>query len=68
MIDINISNLKEGQIIKNYKELCNVLEINKATNTTYKNKQLEELSLYCNFERKGNKYIIKEKYFDTYIN
>lgn len=59
---MNINNLSVGQTIKNYKELCNILEITKATNTNYKNKQMEELSLYCNYERLGNKYIIKEIY------
>jgi hypothetical protein len=56
---MNINNLKEGQIIKNYKELCNILNI-KVTTSDSKTKQLEELSLYCNYERQGNKYIINK--------
>lgn len=59
---MNINNLKEGQTIKNYKELCEILDIKHATNTTYKNKQLEELKLYCKFTKEGNKYIIEEIY------
>jgi hypothetical protein len=58
---ININNLKEGQIIKNYKELCNILDI-KICNGNSKIKQLEELKIYCNYEREGNKYMIKEVY------
>lgn len=59
---MNIKNLTENMIIKNYKELCNILEVKAATNGNYKRKQLEELLLYCNYEKQGNKFIIKEIY------
>jgi hypothetical protein len=59
---LNINNLQEGQVIKNYKELCGILEIKATTNGITKNKQMEELKLYCNYEKQGNKYIIKEIY------
>lgn len=48
-------------IIKNYKELCKVLEIKESGGNT-KIKQLKELLLYCNYTKEGNKYIIKEVY------
>ena len=54
---ININNLKEGQTIKNYKELCEILEI-KTTTGGSKVKQLEELQLYCKYHNEGHKYII----------
>lgn len=61
MVNININNLNKGQTIKNYKELCNILDI-KATTGGAKKNQLKELSLYCDFEKVGNKFIIKEIY------
>ena len=54
---MNINNLQEGQTIKNYKELCTILEI-KSTTGGSKVKQLEELQLYCNYHKYGHKYII----------
>ncbi|MBZ9693385.1 GIY-YIG nuclease family protein [Clostridium sp. M14] len=62
MINIKIDNLQKGQTIKNYKELCSILDIKHATNGNTKNKQLEELKLYCKYEKDGNKFVIKEIY------
>lgn len=61
-ITININNLYEGQIIKNYKELCTKLEIKQQTNGRARQKQLKELELYCNYSKEGNKYIINKIY------
>ena len=58
---MNVNNLKEGQTIKNYKELCEILDI-KATTGNSKKSQLKELELYCNYIKDGNKYIIQEIY------
>lgn len=58
---MNINNLKTGQIIKNYKELCLMLNI-KTTTGGSKIKQMEELKLYCNYHKEGNKFIIDEIY------
>ena len=56
---ININNLQNGQIIKNYKELCTLLEV-KPSSGNGKAKQLEELQLYCKYHKDGNKFIIDE--------
>lgn len=58
---MNIKNLYENQIIKNYKELCSILEIKETTGGA-RQKQLKELSTYCRYEKNGNKYIILEIY------
>lgn len=64
--EFNISNLKKyvsenGSVIKNYKTLCDILEIPYASG---KQKRLlvEKLSYYFSFKRDGNKYIINEIY------
>ena len=54
---ININNLHDNQTIKNYKELCKLLNI-KQTSGYAKNKQLEELQLYCNYHKDDHKFII----------
>lgn len=54
---MNINNLKENQAIKNYKELCTLLEIKPAGGNT-KIAQLKELSLYTDYHKEGNKIII----------
>lgn len=53
-------------IIKNYKELCSILDIKETTGGAKKN-QLKDLELYCKYDREGNKYIIKEVYKDPVI-
>ncbi|EPB8173210.1 hypothetical protein ACRTAL_002387 [Clostridium perfringens] len=64
---MNIKNLTEGMEIKNYKELCNILEI-KVTDGNSKKKQLNELTTYCKYEKIGRKFIIKEIYDKQIIN
>lgn len=49
--------LKEGQVFKNYKELCNYLGWN-ITDGKSKTKQIENLRYLCRFERVGHKYVI----------
>lgn len=49
--------LKEGQVFKNYKELCNYLGWN-ITDGKSKIKQIENLRYLCRFERMGHKYVI----------
>lgn len=61
MIYINIKNLYKGQIIKNYQLLCKILGITPTTGYS-KIKQLNELALYCNYKKEGNKFIIIEVY------
>jgi hypothetical protein len=61
---MNIDNLKEGMIIKNYKELCKVLEIEPTTSNS-KKAQFKELERYINYEKQGQKIIVKEIYQDV---
>ncbi|KQC91222.1 hypothetical protein AM596_15810 [Clostridium perfringens CP4] len=56
---MEIENLTEGMEIKNYKELCNILNI-KVSDGNSKKKQLNELERYCSYHRNGFKYIIDE--------
>lgn len=56
---MNIKNLKEGMVIKNYKELCEILGI-KVVAGNSKIKQLEEFSYYCDYTKEGNKFIINK--------
>lgn len=58
---MKVENLKGGQTIKNYKELCSILDI-KPTTGCSKMKQLSELQMYCNYTKDKNKFIINEIY------
>lgn len=53
--------LTPGTILKNYKELCSLLEL---PETTGKSKQLQinNLRRFCAMEKDGNRYIITELY------
>ena len=57
---MNISNLYQGQIIKNYKELCTILGIKPMTSTDSKKAQYKELERYCTYTKQGQKIIINE--------
>lgn len=54
---MNIGNLRNNMVVKNYKELCNILEIPIVSGNS-KLKQLKELELYCTYYKQGNKIII----------
>jgi len=58
---MNINNLQEGQTIKNYKELCNILDW-KISAGDSKKAQLKDLNLYCTYHKEGNKFIIDTIY------
>ena len=62
---MNLENL-ELKTYKNYKELCEVLEW-KVANGNSKKKQLRILSEICDYEKQGNKFIIKEIYKNTEV-
>jgi hypothetical protein len=58
---MNINNISEGQVFKNYKELCVALgEIPKTSNS--KNAQMKEWERYFYFTKQGHKIIIEEVY------
>ena len=58
---MNINNLQENMIIKNYKELCILLEIESKTSNS-KKAQLKELETYVDYEKQGVKFVIKKIY------
>lgn len=61
ILKLNTNNIQEGMIIKNYKELCSLLNI-KVTTGKSKQIQLREISRYMDYLRDDNKYIILEIY------
>jgi hypothetical protein len=62
---MNIKKLKEyveqGNRIKNYRVLCEVLEIPIKTSNA-KKAQLKEIATYCKFHKEGNEFVIDEFY------
>jgi len=56
-----MQNFIEGQTIKNYKELCKILEIPVKAGDS-KKAQLKELERYCKYKKDGNKFVIEEIY------
>lgn len=61
MIYINIKNLKLNEKIKNYKVLCELLEIKPATSNS-KKAQLKELERYCKYHKEKTAFVIDEIY------
>ena len=62
---MKISNLSEGMVLKNYKELCNVLEITpKKTGSNSYKAQLKEFDRFFLYHKEGHKIII-DKLFDN---
>lgn len=60
-IGINTSNLKVGQVVKNYKELCALLEEEVKTGKS-KQLQLDNLKRFFEWEKVGQKFIITDIY------
>ena len=58
---MNINNIKIGQVIKNYKEFCLLME-EKIKGGTAKKAQLKEWSRYFKYHKNGYKFIIDEIY------
>lgn len=58
---MNIKNLKEGMIIKNYKELCRLLNEGVKTGNA-KKAQLKEMDRYFKYTKEGNKFIVQTIY------
>jgi hypothetical protein len=56
---MNIEKLKEGLTVKNYKELCGLLDWSVSSGGS-KRSQLKELECYCSYHKEGNKFIIDE--------
>lgn len=61
---MNIENLKEGMIVKNYKTLCNLLDVEvKGGNS--KKAQLLEFERFFSYEKEGVKFKITEIFEDV---
>ena len=60
---MKFENLYEGQVFKNYKEMCEVLEI-KPTTGGAKQAQFKELDTYCEYSKQGHKIIV-DTVFET---
>ena len=56
---MKIENLHEGQIFKNYNDLCATLEI-KAKRGNSKNAQIKEMNTLFSHHKEGNKIVIDE--------
>lgn len=58
---MNIKNLKEGQVVKNYKELCLLIEEENLAGNSKKS-QLKEFERFIKYHKEGNKFVIEEIY------
>ena len=59
---MKIKNLKDRQVIKNYKELCKVLEIEPKNGGESKKSQVKDIERYIKYEKQGQKFIIIKRY------
>lgn len=59
---MKIENLKEGQVLKNYKELCEVLGIEPKTSGKSRKLQEQEIQRYISYHLEGRKYKIDQIY------
>lgn len=63
---MNVENLSEGLIVKNYKELCGLLGEKVKTGES-KMTQLRKLNDYIDYQKDGNKFIITKIYSEDEI-
>lgn len=59
---MKVDSLEVGQVVKNYKELCQLLEVEPKKGGDSKKAQLKEIERYVNFNKQGYKFIVKEIY------
>ena len=59
MILLNLENIKEGMVVKNYKEMCKLFDI-KPKSGNSKISQLKDWECYFSYHKSGNKFIIDE--------
>ena len=64
---MKFENLHEGQVFKNYKELCATLEI-EPTDGSSKRAQFKDLDTYCLYHKEGHKIIIDEIFDEQNFN
>ncbi|MBS4539796.1 hypothetical protein GOQ27_15080 [Clostridium sp. D2Q-11] len=53
--------LEEGQVIKNYKQLCNLLDV-EPTKGKGRKYHIKEFERYCKYHKTGHKFIVDEVY------
>lgn len=53
--------LHEGQVIKNYKELCKLLDV-EPTKGKGRKYHIREFERYCKYRKEGHKFIVEEVY------
>lgn len=58
---MKIENLHEGQVLKNYKELCAALGL-EVVGGNQKRSQMKDIETYCKFHKEGQKIIIDKIY------
>lgn len=58
---MNLQNLHEGQVVKNYKELCRLLEIDEMDGNS-KVSQLKEIGRYIEINKKGHSFVVIQIY------
>ena len=63
---MKLNKLEIGMIVKNYKELCDILEVPQKGGRS-KVLQLEDLQKYMKYEKEGHKFIIKEILSTQYV-
>lgn len=59
VLHVDLSTLKQGMVFKNYKDLCNFLNI-KPTGGKVKEGVLNEIGRFAEFHKAGNKIVIDE--------
>ncbi|WP_144510011.1 hypothetical protein [Bacillus sp. FJAT-22090] len=57
---MNIENIKVGDIYKNYKALCEALEIKAKTSGDSKVSQLKEIERFVEYSKKGHSFVIEK--------
>ena len=63
---MKLDNLEIGMVVKNYKELCRLLELKPTTGGARKN-QISWIEDYVKHEKQGHKFIIKDVYSNIEI-
>lgn len=64
---MNLDNIKEGMIIKNYPELCKILELEPQKGGNARKCQQDWIDDYISYVKDGHKYIIRDVYNDIEI-
>ena len=61
ILELDTSKIEEGMLIKNYKELCELLNL-KITTGKSKQIQMREIERYMDLLKDGNSYVVLEIY------